>query len=289
MKSKILHITSDAHVHTTYSDGTASIDRMVKTAIGKGLKRIIITDHIPMPFDTDYAIKCDLLPAYRKEVLKAKEKYGDKIQIKLGLEVEYNVEHHQWIKQIVDLGWEFLLGSVHRIFTGERFVLINSTLDNYLSALNSGFQGDIIRMCHQYYHAVQTAIATGWFDAVGHFDVIKQYNTGDRFFDENALWYQNLVVESLNVMHKQGIKMEINTSGYMDPCCAPYPGPWIIEKAINRGIPLILGSDAHQPEMIANHFHSIAYLVGYVAPHDPTLSFQTQVQASQDSHGIPLA
>ena len=48
----ILDLTTDNHMHSIYSDGSATIEEIASKAIEKGLQKIIFTDHMPLPFIT---------------------------------------------------------------------------------------------------------------------------------------------------------------------------------------------------------------------------------------------
>ncbi len=72
----IEHSRYDCHMHTTFSDGSASVRAMVESAIAKGLSKVAITDHMPTkaieivfglmvltPFFDDEAV-VDFFPVY---------------------------------------------------------------------------------------------------------------------------------------------------------------------------------------------------------------------------------
>jgi len=61
--------TSDYHIHSVYSDGDAPIDAMARSAADKGLSQVTITDHMPLPFDTRYAMPRTKVEASRQRPL----------------------------------------------------------------------------------------------------------------------------------------------------------------------------------------------------------------------------
>ena len=66
-------------------------------------------------------------------------------------------------------------------------------------------------------------------------------------------------------MQERGIALEINTSGF-DYRGTPFPAAWIITLAVERGIPLSAGSDAHRPEDVGRYFDRLpAYLASLAA------------------------
>ncbi|MFN2357798.1 MAG: hypothetical protein ABR534_08675, partial [Desulfotignum sp.] len=92
---------------------------------------------------------------------------------------------------------------------------------------------------------------------VGHLDVLKKHNTQNRFFNENDGWYRKLVDETLDIIKDRGMQLEINMGGMAHPIAVPYPSPWIVRAALDKGIALVMGSDAHHPEAIGQQFDHI--------------------------------
>lgn len=255
-----LNIHMDCHMHSTYSDGSSSIDRMAESALEKGLTTIAVTDHMPLPFTTRYAMAIDQLETYRNDIYKAQEKYSPDLTILAGLEMEYLPGRRDWIKQIADMEWDMLLVSVHGIESGPQkkhqgYFMVNDREEAFKRTLKTLFNNDIRAFCTRYYDLISEAATTGWFDVVGHMDVIKKHNRNNRYFDENSDWYTALVRTTLDTIAENKIKIEINTNGLNHPAGAFYPSTWIIRDAREKGIPIVLGSDAHAPKHQGQYFH----------------------------------
>ncbi|MCG8635675.1 MAG: histidinol-phosphatase [Desulfobacterales bacterium] len=253
---------ADYHMHSAYSDGTASVDEIAQSAIQKGLTTIAVTDHMPLPFPTRYAMERELLEDYRREIETARRVHGRNITILAGLEIEYIPRHRHWIKEIIDQGWDILLVSVHGIVTDRGHFMVNGRKDEFERTFKEVFQSDIRAFCSHYYQLIREAAATGWFDVAGHLDVIKKHNQNNRYFDETAAWYRKLVRETLEALAANGMKLEINTNGINHRHGATYPSPWIIREADSLAIPLVLGSDAHTPERQGQYFNKIPDISG---------------------------
>ncbi len=249
-----IDIFSDAHLHSTYSDGTGTIEQMARAAIKKGLTTIAITDHMPLPFKTRYAMDKSRLQDYRNEIDKVRQQYCHKLNILTGLEIEYIPKIADWIEDIAAMGWDLLITSVHGLLVGDSHCMVNGNEKEFQNTLNHGFKGDIQALCRRYYQTLQTATSVHWFDITGHLDVIKKHNGGNRYFDETTPWYQALIEETLDVIKTHKIKMEINTAGLNHPVKVTYPSPWIITSAIKRDIPIVMGSDSHTPKTLGQYF-----------------------------------
>jgi len=251
----------DYHMHTRYSDGSGSISDMADSAIRKGLKTIAITDHMPLPFDNHYAMDSDVISQYRKDIKNAQERYSGKLEILSGLEFEYLPENKSWTESLVQMGWDHRILSTHTLYVDETPYLVNCNSKRFDTLLNHAFKSDIKTVCRAYFCSMREAVRTGWFNSVGHMDVVKKHNKNQTLFRESESWYQEMVAETLDVIRDEGISMEINTGGFKHPVGESYPGDWLIEEALKRDIPLILSSDSHNPETIGKHFDRINRMV----------------------------
>ncbi|MEE4362371.1 MAG: histidinol-phosphatase HisJ [Desulfotignum sp.] len=252
-----LDLFSDTHMHSTYSDGCATIAAMAEAAFEKGFTTIAITDHVPLPFDTRYAMKMEQLTAYRKEITRVKRAYDGRMAVKTGLEIEYIPGHKDWLASIASMEWDLTIASVHTLVVDSTPCLVNGNGAEFHSCLDKNFNKDIRSLCRAYYQTLQEAVQTGWFDIVGHLDVLKKYNIQNRFFNETDAWYRKLVEDTLDAVRDQKMKLEINMGAMAHPIGIPYPSPWIVKSAQKKKIALVMGSDAHHPGAIGKNFDRI--------------------------------
>lgn len=245
---------SDLHLHTRYSDGGADVREMIEAAIARGIRTLSITDHMPLPFETRYAMPMEALDAYREEILRLREAYAGVIEVRLGMEMEYLPGFEDWTERIASAGWDHAIGSIHGVLAAGRRGMVNGTRPEFELLLADLFNGDIRALCAHYYAHLQRILASGLFTTVGHLDVLKKHNRDGIFFDETAGWYRDLMLETLDRIEDSAMTVEINLSGWDHPAAAPYPGPWIVAECVRRGIPLVLSSDAHRPEAVGRNF-----------------------------------
>ena len=251
---------SDFHIHTGYSDGSGSVDDIAQAAVKKGLRQITITDHMPLPFATRYAVAEDSLGRYRTEIAEAQEKYAGVLQINMGLEIEFISDHRSWIYSLVEHGWDYLIASIHHLPGKDSLHLVNGTREEFDGLLQKlGFNGKTL--CERYYLTLQEAVLTGWFDIVGHLDVVKKHNAGDKFFNESSQWYRSLVLETLDIIKAQDMMVEVNMGGFNQPAAQQYPSSWVIREAVNRNIRIVLSSDSHTPDSLGQHFNIIEDII----------------------------
>jgi histidinol-phosphatase (PHP family) len=260
---------ADHHIHTRYSDGSAGVREVIESALRKGFRRIAITDHMPLPFKTRYAVSMDAIDAYREEIRRVREDYAHAIEVWMGLEMEFLPGFEPWTEKIAAAGWEHAIGSVHNIVINGRIGMVNGTHAEFERLLKGAFDGDIPALCTHYYRHIGRIAASGMFDIVGHLDVLKKHNRDGAYFDETASWYHALVLEALDAVAAASMGVEINLSGYDHPAAAPYPSPWIVAECCRRGIPILLSSDAHRPENIGRNFERMGEILNEISRPEP--------------------
>ncbi|MBM9603638.1 histidinol-phosphatase HisJ [Desulfopila inferna] len=253
-------MSGDFHMHTRFSDGSGTVDDMARAALKRGLTEIAITDHMPLPFINRYAIDAGQLMRYRQEIEEVRQKYSGRLRVNLGLEIEYIAEFRPWIESLVRQGWDYLLVSIHHLPGRERLHLVNGTAGEFAPLLED-FDNDGRALCHRYYGTLQEAISTGWFDTVGHLDVLKKHNRDFTFFDETSFWYRSLVSETLEIISRQGVKIEINTAGLGHPPREQYPGSMILREAAAKNIEFVLSSDSHSADTLGQYFDKFSALM----------------------------
>ena len=52
----------------------------------------------------------------------------------------------------------------------------------------------------------------------------------------------------------QGLALDFNAAGWRRPVAEAYPAPDLVRAAAERGIPFVLGSDAHAPGEVGHRF-----------------------------------
>lgn len=164
------------------------------------------------------------------------------------------------------MGWDWLVGSVHRLACGGGDFLVNGSRPEFDQALQEGFGGSVQRLVEAYYDALRCLVDTGLCHVVGHLDVVKKHLSDRDDFDERQPWYRRTVTATLEAVSASGMAVEINVSGLFQPPVAPYPSLWIIDACRQQGIPLIFGSDAHRPDRVGVGFRRALRPVTDAAP-----------------------
>lgn len=232
----------DYHVHSNNSfDGKNSIEEMCRKAIEKNLSEICFTEHFNVdPRDVSYGVLD--YEKYFSEIIKAREKFSDRIRIKCGMEIgEPHLKQYQedLVKEIENMNLDFIIGSVHNI-DGIKLRLYMQNKNKY----------DIY---YDYFSEIYEMVKSSDIDIVGHMDLMKRYAYeahGNYTFDD----YKEIIEKILKEVISRGIGLEINGSGYSNKVGEPYPGKKILDLYRNLGGEVMtVGSDSHFCESLAIH------------------------------------
>lgn len=252
---------STIHTHTNYCDGKNTAEEMILAAIAKGMKTIGISTHGPLPFETKWSIDNDKVENYIDEINALKEKYSDKIEVLLGMELDYftDIEFNHVDNSIFEK-LDYFVGSVHylgQIEDGSQWA-VDAKYDNVIQGINSTYGGDIKKAITDYYYHMSRMVENYKPTLVGHMDLIKINNKNNILFNENELWYKEAVCKFLDVVKSMGTVIEINTGGIArDYIAEQYPSVWILEEIKLRDIPVTINSDAHSAENVACMFNEM--------------------------------
>lgn len=225
------------------------------------------SSHAPVPFDSDWHMPLDHLDRYISEIEFLKDEY-EEIQIFSGLEVDY-IPGHTGAKNFADRNLDLIIGSVH--YAGQFEDRIHFCIDNNVEEFEQGlrmiFNNNIKNLVSRYYEIVIEMITNDPPHMIGHLDVIKKLNSGNRFFSEEEGWYQDTISDVVEVISASNCIVELNTRGYYKGISEEfYPGRQILKKCFEADIPVTISSDAHHPDEIDNNFEDAASLlldIGY--------------------------
>jgi histidinol-phosphatase (PHP family) len=249
---------SNTHTHSRFCDGRGELEDYVRAAVRKGFRSLGFSAHAPVPFASDWHMAAGDLPGYVAEVRRLQRAYGDRLDVLLGLEVDYVPGVLSAASpEIRALGLDYVLGSVHyvgRPQAGEWWG-VDGEPDEAADGVVTTFEGDGRRMAEVYYERMAEMARVAPPDIVGHFDLVKLNNTGDRFFREDDAWYRAAAGRALDAVAEAGCVLEVNT-GSMVRRGTPflYPSDWILDGCRHRNIRVTVNADAHAPGDIDGHF-----------------------------------
>ncbi|MFA6269062.1 MAG: histidinol-phosphatase HisJ family protein [archaeon] len=253
------------HAHTTASDGKLSAEQVIEEAIKDKIDFLCITDHYPAPENLDPYGKDFFKEGHFENLTKLKEKYKEKINISIGVEFDWINGFDEWYKkEISKKPYDFLIGSVHALFTKDNtlsgFWDKKEDLKKFIEKI-----GGSKKYVKEYYVQVRNMVKSNLFDCVGHLDIIKINNQNNSLFSETDEWYKKEILKTLDLIAKEKMAIEVNSRGLVKGD-EQYPSKFILIEARKRNIPLTVGTDFHaagENEPYLGQLYKIAKEAGY--------------------------
>jgi histidinol-phosphatase (PHP family) len=240
-------IQCDYHMHTPLCKHAAGpMEAYVERGVELGLREIGFADHNPLPDGRSANVRMSEaeLKYYVERVTELQYRYRGKIDVLLGLELDYVEGLEDYLaNQVAAHPWDYVIGSIHFLDSACRE-----------PSWPRQYSGDAHQLYARYFELMRRMVRSGLCDIVAHFDVVKRSGClpGDDEADD--------VTRTLQEIKSAGVCMEINTSGYRHaelPEPQPYPMLSIVEQALGLGIPLTVNSDAHAPPQVGTQFGTI--------------------------------
>ncbi len=239
------------HQHSLFSDGKAETLDYVEKAIRLGFSSLGFSEHSPLPFNTSFSLKKERVQAYINETDILKHRFADKLEVFRSLEMDFvPVLSEDFSFWAMNCKTDYLIGSVHLVSSGTGNPLWftdGPDPKTYDEGIRNLFDGDIKKAVKTFFHQTNQMIETQEFDIIGHFDKVKMHNA-DRFFKDEDKWYRNLIGETLELIKKKNLIVEINTRGlYKKRSKKLFPDDYALKRVKELGVPIIISSDAHHP------------------------------------------
>lgn len=239
------------HSHSLYCDGRAGMEDFIRFALSEGFTSYGFSSHAPLPFPTAWTMEWDRMDDYLAEFRRMKEKYARRIELYLGLEIDYlDEESNPSIARFRELLLDYRIGSVHMLYNDKCEVVdVDVPADVFKRIVDEQFNGDLEQVVRLYYGRLRRMLELGGFDIVGHADKMH-YNAAcyrPGLLDEP--WYDALVKDYFADIAARGYQVEINTKSYHD-LGTFYPNERYFPLLHELGIRVQVNSDSHYPERI---------------------------------------
>ena len=235
----MLNRLADYHMHTVRCGHAAgTMEEYVEAAIARGLGEIGFSEHVPMYWlpeeqrDPTAAMSMAELEEYVSDVVRIRERYPE-IPIRLGLEADFIPGHEEALARLLErYPWDYVIGSVH--FLGDWNFDHPGLVHRYA-------EWDIGELYDRFFALERMAAESGLFDILAHIDLIKKF--GHRPGKDLSEAYAALA----ETIARSGAAVELSTAGLRKPVGEPYPAPALLQACCDRGVPLVISSDAHAP------------------------------------------
>ena len=241
---------STYHSHSHFCDGKDEPESYVKEAINRGFSSFGFSSHAPVNFDTTWNMKKEKLPEYVRLTQALKEKYMDDLDLHTGLETDYYEGCTDWRNFP---GIEYTIGAVHFIYDRQTnsYLPVDGNAQEVKDAIALGFDGDSQAFVEADYALIREMLLTMPPSVLAHMDVVRKNNQNNRLFDEEAEWYRDEIIKTLDIVSLTDVVVEVNTGGISRGYVKnPYPSRFILELCHEMHIPIMLNSDTHHPDTI---------------------------------------
>ena len=231
-------MTVNLHTHTArcgHADGT---DReYVEAAIAGGLTTLGFAEHMPFVFpdghESHFLVPMAKAEDYINSLHSLREEYRDRIEILIGFEMEYYPLYFDQMKEVaLSLGVDFLLLSQH---------YIKNEYPAGSHYMGRGEHDDEELMI--YADTVIEGMETGIFTYLAHPDLI-------RYTGEDHALYEAQMRRICQCAKRCNIPLEINFLGLREG--RRYPSKRFFEIAAEEDCTIVLGSDAHSPDVVSD-------------------------------------
>lgn len=246
---------SNYHSHCTFCDGRSTPEDFVKFALSHGFRAYGFSSHSPLPFETFWNMSKDDMPEYLVEVERLRKKYADRMEIYVGLEIDYlDKTYNASIPYFQELPLDYRIGSIHflplsELLTEENMVCIDGSFTDYNAAVHKYYDGDISKLVGRYFRSTMEMIEAGDIDIVGHMDKIYMNGQHCKGFSFEADWYQKPFLEALDLIAGKGLMVEINTKN-LQKKQQIFPRKEYISLLKKMNIPVMVNSDCHYPDLV---------------------------------------
>jgi len=243
-------LREDNHVHTRFCNhASGEMEEYVLAAIVRGLTSLTFLEHLEADIlypERTWLTENDFT-CYFREGERLREKYRAEIRVRLGVEVGYNPSAIDSLKRSLNkYPWDLTGLSYHFLFDGGKHLNMVSRRKENMDALIALGPDRVIS---RYFDDLIRGVRELDCHVLCHLDAVMRHYPGLLF--QASHWEQ--IEMLLKLMRSKKMLLELNTSGFTLRN-TPYPCRRIVRMAMDIGIPMIAGSDAHRPEQVGRDF-----------------------------------
>ena len=230
-------IPADSHNHSTQSpDGKNTLREMAERACELGIKHYTVTDHLEINkfYDPEFFYE---EPVKQSSLLLPPliEEYRGRLDIHYGVELGQPVHDYALTQRMLDsYDYEFIIGSCHMVKGWDDFYFLDyKEVDPHF-------------LLKLYFEELLEMAEWGKFDVLGHLTYPLRYIVGDFGIKVDMSQYEGVISEIFRTLVKNGMGIEINTSGLRQKIGVTLPDEHYIRLYRKTGGEILtIGSDAH--------------------------------------------
>lgn len=240
---------ADYHVHTEFSDDSVyKMEDVIRDAMEMGMDEICITDHVDYGIKEDWDSGHEIVyrngepianvdySNYVKQIQALRQKYGEGIVIRMGL--EFGIQAHTvpaYEALFARYPFDFIILSIHQVDDQEFW-----TQDFQRGKTQEEYQ------TRYYEEMLEVVKHYKQYSVLGHLDLIARYDEAGPYPFEKI---RPVVTEILKTVIADGKGIELNTSSrrYGLPDTTPSRDILCLYRELGGRV-ITIGSDSHKPE-----------------------------------------
>jgi len=238
-------LKANFHTHTILCDGSDEPEQVVTQALAYGFTQLGFSGHM----DPDIRMN---FPQYKAEVLRLREKYRDRIDILLGVELDTLYADPSCAMEA-----EYVIGSTHFIdLPTTENLSVDFSEEMLEKTAKEFFSGDYYALAKAYYETEAKVCDRFRPTFIGHFDLVTRFNDAMHFLDESDPRYIGPAMETLEYLAREkNVPFEINCGAVNRGRKKEfYPNHFFLKALRDFGGEIFISSDAHQKELLNGAF-----------------------------------
>lgn len=250
--------------HNHLERGTLTLDylkQFTKVAQQKGIQEFGISEHAYHFYQTKNILSnpwvderryYDMADYY--QLFQAA--WNEGIDVKMSIEMDYTPGKHPEMKKFMEAyPFDYVIGSIHWV---EDFGI------DLAEFRKEWDRRDTYEVYTKYFDQVVTLAQSDMFDIIGHLDLVKIFKYVPK--DESFLLEQ--YDRAAQALANSKTCVEISTAGLRKPVGELYPDKRLLQMCYDKGVPIVLSSDAHVPDDVGRDYDQAVQLaksVGYTS------------------------
>lgn len=238
------------HSHTQFCDGRADMAVMAEAACALGMRHWGFSPHSPVPIDSPCNMATLQVDPYIAEARRLRELYRGRMDIYIGMEIDYLGTDwgpaHDYFRS---LPLDYRIGSVHFVDSPDGLIDIDGSPEGFKKKMALHFSGEIREVVEAFYDRMEAMVEAGGFEIVGHLDKIgynaECYAPGIT----SEPWYTKRADSLVDLIAERGLIAELNTKT-LASAGRLFPEERYLKRLLQRGVTVIVNSDAHYPDRV---------------------------------------
>lgn len=253
-----------SHSGLYVSHAVDDLDSIVAKAYSMGFKTFCLTEHMPRT-SMNYLYPEEIEKSYTIESLnknfnnyyehakRLQQEYKDKMEVLVGFEVEGTDKEHLLLAHSFKHKFDMCVGSVHFLHG----IPIDFSVDKWEEAKSLTSDGTTRTLYKDYFQLQHLVIDTLKPSVIGHFDLIRLFETTELV--ELSQWPEvyDQVVKNIQLVNSYGGLFELNSAAIRKGWDSPYPKPDMVKLILELGGKFCLSDDSHGLAQIGLNYHKV--------------------------------